>query len=369
MRIKEHVNSNLAIPPGEYLAAIIAEFGMTKKELAGRMNRPAPKLSAIFTGAKAITPETALQLEKVVGVPAHIWTGLEVEYRLTLVRNREVQELQRLHEQSQLVSKYCYPDLARAGFVSRKTKASDKVLELQHFFGVTDLRNIPELNRYQAAFRQGSGKRSPEATAAWLRIGELQAQKTQVTAFNKQKLHKTLTDIRGLTRLNPEKFISKLRQSLSNSGIVLVLCPHLPRTYLQGAIFWLGQSKAVLMLSMRGRWADIFWFSLFHELGHLLLHSKKMIILEDENNIEKSQPEIEADNFAANYWIPVSEYKKFLKAGLFYAEAINAFADKLNIHPGIVVGRLQHDGYLEAAWQNKLRSKFPADFADGFQTT
>ena len=83
MMIRENILSDMAIPPGEYLEEVISEMGMTKNELAQRMSRPAPKLSAIFTGDKAITPNTALQLEKVVGVPAHIWTGLEAEYRLT----------------------------------------------------------------------------------------------------------------------------------------------------------------------------------------------------------------------------------------------------------------------------------------------
>ena len=70
----EHKNqdfhSDMAVPPGEYLEEVIAELGMTKDELSKRLNRPAPKLSAIFKGEKAITPDTALQLQKVVGVPA-----------------------------------------------------------------------------------------------------------------------------------------------------------------------------------------------------------------------------------------------------------------------------------------------------------
>ena len=104
MMIKEHTHSDSAVPPGEYLEEVIAELGMTKNELAQRMSRPAPKLSAIFTGDKAITPDTALQLEKVIGVPAHIWTGLEAEYRLTLARNQEVLEVQKLRDESNLVT-------------------------------------------------------------------------------------------------------------------------------------------------------------------------------------------------------------------------------------------------------------------------
>ncbi len=84
MATKQGLHSDLAIPPGEYLEEVLDELGMTKEELARRMGRPPSKLSAIYKGAKAITPETAMQLEKVVGVPAHIWLGLESEYRFAL---------------------------------------------------------------------------------------------------------------------------------------------------------------------------------------------------------------------------------------------------------------------------------------------
>lgn len=122
MMIKHEVHSDLPIPPGEYLAEVIAELGMTKDELARRMNRPAAKLSAIFAGDKAITPDTALQLEKVVGVPAHIWAGLEADYRLKLARLNEEREQQQLREESELITKFCYKELAELGLVAKKNE-------------------------------------------------------------------------------------------------------------------------------------------------------------------------------------------------------------------------------------------------------
>jgi len=88
MGIDTALHSNLAIPPGEYLEEVLDELGISKAELARRMNRPPGKLSAIFRGKKAITPQTAIQLEQVLGVGAHIWLGLETEYRLTLAREQ-----------------------------------------------------------------------------------------------------------------------------------------------------------------------------------------------------------------------------------------------------------------------------------------
>lgn len=359
MMIKENIYSDLAIPPGEYLQEVIGELGMTKDELARRMNRPAPKLSAIFTGSKSITPDTAIQLEKVVGVPAHIWTGLEAEYRLTLARNQEMRELQKLRDEAHLVRKFCHSELVKLGFVARKTKPGEKVRELQRFFGVTSLKNISALKRYQVAFRQGRGKRSPEATAAWLRIGELQGQKTESAPFSKETLKNALPDIRNMTHQLPEEFETQLRQVLLDAGVVLIFSPHLPKTYLHGATFWLGQNKAVLMLTIRGSWADIFWFSLFHEIGHLLLHGKQMVFLESENEEkEYIKAEQEADKFAASILIPPDDYKTFVGSGLFYPKNIEEFAGSLGIDPGIVVGRLQHDGYIKNEWHNKLRTRY-----------
>ena len=120
MATNQEIYSDLAIPPGEYLEEVIEDLGMTKDELARRMNRPAPKLSAIFKGDKAITPDTALQLEKVVGVPAHVWTGLEAEYRLALARSHQGQEQRHLKKESHLVKRFPYSYLAKTRRVSQK---------------------------------------------------------------------------------------------------------------------------------------------------------------------------------------------------------------------------------------------------------
>lgn len=362
METKTTFHSNLAIPPGEYLEEVIGELGMTKVELARRMNRPATKLSLIFKGKKALTPNTALQLEKVLGVPAHIWTGLESEYRLTLERNQQNLEEKELKSQTPLISKFCYKDLAEMRFVKKTTKPKEKVLELQHFFGVTSLNLVLDSQRYLAAFRCGISRkysRSPEAIATFLRIGEKSAQHSACAPFNKKQLVKTLNNIRSFTLKQPEAFREPMREMLANTGVSLVLCPHLPQTKAHGATFWISSTKAVLMITSRGSWADIFWFSLFHELGHILLHERQSIILENDyispgmKNREK-----EADQFAENLLIPPHEYKQFTSLKNFHPDDIRIFAQQTGIHPGIVVGRLQNDGYIKREWHNDLRSRF-----------
>jgi len=359
MATNQEIYSDIAIPPGEYLEEVIEDLGMTKDELSKRMNRPAPKLSAIFKGDKAITPDTALKLEKVVGVPAHIWTGLEGEYRLALARSHHEKEQKHLKKESLLVKRFPYADLVKLGVVAKKTRPRDKAIELQRFFGVASLNTVLSLRRYEAAFRAGRPERSPEAVAAWLRIGELQAQRMRCASFQKRRLKDSLESVRTMTLQSPEDFQKNLHQLLADSGVALVICPHLPGTYAHGATFWLNRNKAVVMMTLRYKWADVFWFSLFHELGHILLHNRQAVILEGKDaDSTRKKLEKEADQFAADTLILPGAYKTFLKASRFYSEDIERFARKVGISPGIVVGRLQKEGLIRPSWHNSLRKRF-----------
>lgn len=350
------MHSNLAIPPGEYLEEVLGELGMSKDDLARRMGRPATKLSPIFRGDKAITPETALQLEKVVGVPAHIWTGLESEYRLSLARRAESECDLQLRTEAKLAAKFCYRALVKAGEVEKRTKPMEKARALRDYFGVMSLGSVLALQRYQAAFRCGrSGARSPEAVAAWLRLGERRAQGRYCAPFDEARLRNALAGLRALTLQHPENFLEDLKGSLAECGVALVVCPHFPKTCAQGATFWLGRDKAVLMITIRGKWADVFWFSLFHEIGHILLHGRQAVILEDDAGDTR---ESEADAFAANALIPDDAYRGFLDRGRFYPKDVAAFAKSVGIHAGIVVGRLQHEHRIKLQWGNDLRERY-----------
>jgi HTH-type transcriptional regulator/antitoxin HigA len=355
------IHSDLPIPPGEYLEEVLADLGMTKDELARRMDRPATKLSPIFRGRKAITPDTALQLEKVVGVPAHIWTGLEAEYRLALARQQEQNEQEQLKEETPLIKRFCYADLSRMGTVPKLTKGTDKVLALQKFFGVTSLNNVKTVRRYAAAFRSGNAqqKRSPEAVASWLRLGELKGREIDCAPFDKSLLESALPDIRNMTMQLPDNFLPRLTALLAHAGVALVLCPHLPKTYAHGATFPLGREKTVLMLSLRMKWADIFWFSLFHELGHILLHDRNAIFVDyDNRDTHLQKQEKEADKFAANILIPLQQWSAFIGRRLFEANAIRVFAHDVGVDAGIIVGRLQHENILQPSWKNNLRTRY-----------
>ena len=361
MMTDQNIHSDLAIPPGEYLEEVLSELGMTKAELAKRMNRPAPKLSAIFKGHKTITPDTALRLEKAVGVPAHIWTGLESEYRLALARIQETRAQERLKTESRLVTRYRYAELVKMAVVKKCSRPIDKVLALQDFFGVASLETIPTLRRYQPAFRTGKKNKMgnhPEAIASWLRMGERAATEAYCAPFNRTALKENIQQIRTMTRQAPEQFQDALRRILAKSGVALIICPHMPSTGIHGATFWMGPDKAVIMMTIRYKWADIFWFSLFHELGHIQLHGRNAVVLEGaDGDPQLKKQEMQADQYAADTLIPPADYKRFIKRESFYPDDIQLFADQVGIDPGIVVGRLQNDNFLNPSWHNGLRTR------------
>lgn len=362
MMTEQNIYSDLAIPPGEYLEEVLDELGMTKNDLAKRMDRPAPKLSAIFKGRKAITPETALRLEKVVGVPAHIWTGLESEYRLALARIQEKEEHEQLKAEAKFVTLYRYAELVKMGILEKFTRPMDKVLALQKFFGVTSLQTIPKLKRYKPAFRTGrkiTKGNNPEAIASWLRVGERAAAQVNCAPFGKAALENTVGKIRAMTRQLPEDFQNTLQDMLAASGIALIICPHMPSTGIHGATFWMGPEKAVIMMTIRYKWADIFWFSLFHEIGHVLLHGHNVMVLEGENGDQHlAKRETQADIYAADTLIPSKKYRELIQQARFFPIDIERISDSLGIHQGIIVGRLQNDGLLEPSWHNDLRQRF-----------
>lgn len=357
MATEKRVYSDLAIPPGEYLAEVIRSKNMTQAELARRTGRPVQAINEIVKGEKALTPETALQLERALGVPAHIWTGLESRYRLIKAKEEERKLIQR---ELPYLQKTPYKQLAEIGCVARSRKREFKVRELHRFYGVSSLANLRETWVSAPAFRRSpKWDASSYALAAWLRCAELRAFEISAEPFDRTELKKAMGDFRSWTTRSPEEFLPDLRRRLADCGVALALLPHFPKTYANGATFWLSAEKAVLALSIRGRWADIFWFSLFHEVGHLVLHKRTMFVDDGDVPPGRRGLEKEANKFAAESLIPEGKLRAFIEIGSFEESSVRDFATELGIAPGIVVGRLQHEGAVKQDSElNRLRERY-----------
>ena len=182
----------------------------------------------------------------------------------------------------------------------------------------------------------------------------------EVKPYSEHKLKGFLEEFRAWTQEPPEVSIPKLRASLADCGVAFVLLPHLPKTRAHGATFWVSPDKVVVQMSIRGKWADIFWFSLFHELGHVLLHGKRKVFVEDgiREDPEVQKLEEEANAFASERLIPSDAYQEFLETGDLSRERIERFAKDVGVAAGIVVGRLQHQGILTHHQFNDLRDRY-----------
>ncbi len=357
--IEQSYISELAIPPGEYLEEILEDLEISQAELSRRMGRPAQAINEIIKGEKAITPETALQLEQVIGVPAHVWSGLEAEYRLILAKQIENEKAKK---EQHLVSLYPYLEMRKLDLVENTRDIIKKVSELKRFFGVSSLLNVKNVKEYSPAFRQTANDNiSNEAIAAWLRTGHLKAVKQNVNDFDKKILQSIIPQIKALTKEpEPNKFLNSLQSLLSLSGVALVVVPHYPKTFVTGATFWYTKNKPVIMMSLRGSWGDIFWFSLMHEIAHILLHDKRITFLEcSKGDMEYQKQEDEADKFAKETLIPNHHYQAFINQLDFSHTAIKDFANLIGIHAGIITGRLQHDKHLpHTSHHHRVRYKW-----------
>jgi HTH-type transcriptional regulator/antitoxin HigA len=146
-----------------------------------------------------------------------------------------------------------------------------------------------------------------------------------------------------------------MRQLCWDAGVVFFLIPAIPRAHTSGVARWLNPHKALIQLSLYGKTNDRFWFTFFHEAAHILLHGKKEIFLDEFDGGEKleSQQEIEADQWAKEFLIP-SKYDVELTT-LKSKQAVAEFAERLGIHPAIVVGRLQREEVIPMDWMNGFK--------------
>ncbi len=343
-------------PPGGTLQDILDERGMAQNELAERTGLTPKAINEIIKSKMAITPETALKLERALGIAAEFWLAREQHYQEWVARQRAQAELADAVAWLKAVP---VRELVTRSLVREHKSKADQVGELLQFFGVASPKAWQEVYAApQAAFRRSRAfDCDVGATAAWLRIGELQAQTIKAAPFNAERFRRTLKESVRLTREPFDQVADQLRESCASSGVAVVYVPELKRCRASGVTRWLSARKALIQLSDRYMSADHLWFTFFHEAGHILLHRKKDVFL--EGNGSETEQEREADRFARDILIPSGEYAKLQRqgAGGVTASAVEQFADRVGVAAGIVVGRLQHDRLLAFNQLNHLKSR------------
>lgn len=352
-------------PPGESVLEIAEERGWSQIELAKRLGYTQKHISQLINGKASITIDTAQRLELVLGSTLDFWLSLESNYQKHKAR---LEAELRYASWTTWLDDLPVRDLMKAGVIERlryTEKNKPKiVMQMLNFFGVASPEEwSTNYGGMEAAFRRSREDQcNVAAIAAWLRLGEQKAEKSCPPKYNKKSFILALKKIRSLTLDPPETFIIKMEKLLYDSGVTLVLVPSIPRAHVSGVARWLSPSKPLIQLSLYGKTNDRFWFTFFHEAAHIILHAdgkeeKKSVFLDDSSaKNTNSLEEEEADKWASNILIPESEESRL--SGLLSKTAVIEFAEQIKIHPGIVVGRLQHDRIIEMSWMNDLKISY-----------
>lgn len=339
----------IATPPGATIKEQLNDIGMTQKEFAARMNMTEKHISRLINGEVHLTPEMAVRLELVLGIPAQFWNKLEAVYREKVIK---VEMENTMDADSRLVNNLPYNDMVKLGWVAPAKTQAEKIINLRSYFGVVSLHLLEDRKITKIACRRlAVTEKSDFLLMAWAQRARLAAKEIVVSAINIKGLINSLVTIKNMTRKKPEEFTAELKQILADNGIALVFLPHLKGSFLQGATFADG-NKIVVGMTARGKDADKFWFSLFHELAHIVLgHIGKIngTTIDDENA---------ADEWAKNSLITPTDLHDFLKNNNISRENIIDFADNEGIAPSIVVGRLQYEKIIKYNMYNELKEKY-----------
>jgi HTH-type transcriptional regulator / antitoxin HigA len=341
-----------AVPPGHTLIEVMESLDMSQKELAVRLGITVQSLNRIFKGEQPISYETANRLELTTGIPARMWNNLEAQYREQLAKD---EEQQRFAKDLDWLKSIPTRELIKRDALAEQKDGVRLLRETLKFYGVSSIEawreiwDIPAV----AARRSACFQSCPGPASAWIRLGELQAHAIQSAPYDQRKFKASIHEIRRLTREKPETFIPEMRRLCSEAGVALALVPEMKKVPWSGATKWLSAAKAMILLNLRGKTEDRFWFAFFHEAGHVLNDGKKDMYINDDS--EQDPRERKANEFAAEILIP-RDLDGRIK--LFTAKAdVERFAAEQGISPGIVVGRYQ---YLTKKWNyfNELKRKF-----------
>ncbi len=331
------------IAPGETILELLEVHGMTQLDLANKTGINKKTINEIIKGKAPITTTTALKLEYVFDIPASFWNNLESEYRESIERKKDYESLA---DDEVYLENIPYAEMARRNWVEPTRDAKEKVMNLRKFFSVASLSFDTELKNRLAFRKSNNDNFSFESLLCWIRYGEIQSSKDVYPKYNEEKLSNSVKKIRDLVSKPFLSVLDEIKSILTDCGISLVYEPHLPNTYVNGVAYKMTSDKAIIMISDRGKKDDILWFTLFHEIGHLLKHSKKEIFV-DQDKDEKNDIELEADEYSRNVLINDKIFNDFVKSKSYlYERGIKAFAKENNISTGIVVGRLQKEKYI-----------------------
>lgn len=352
----------IAFHPGSYIEDVVEEMNITQAEFAERLGTSSKTISKLINGEERISNDIANKLAKLTGVSIKTWMNLQVSYDI------KVMEI----EDSKMEDEACVSNLIdfsyfkKNGFIADKRYAAkEKIAELRKLLNISNLSMLYEFNN-AVSYRntQEFKEKSIVNSNIMLELAINIARNKTENKYSKNKLENALPDIRKMTLQNPDQFYPKLQETLLECGIVLVGLPKLKNANLNGATKKFKNGSVLLLITDRNKRSDIFWFSLIHELGHIYHND----FYSDYEDIDLyNEKEDQADTFAQEFFIPNNLYTDFVNAGNYTETSVLEFAEKLQLHPSILVGRLQNDRCVEFNELNNLKINYNIEISGNFE--
>ena len=342
--------------PGDTILETLEHIKMSQVELAERMGKTASKINDIISGKEPITVATALQLENVLGIDAQFWLNREIIYREKLSR---IEQEEALQEFTSWIHTQPVKELKQLGYIKSSKIGSNMASEFLKFYGVVNPTQWESVyvNHYASTnFRKSESHQSVLGSmAAWLRLGEIEMQRLSLPQYNKDGFKKVLEEIRNLIVDYPEDFPRQLQNLCLNAGVGLIYTICLPKAPISGATRWIGNNP-LIQLTDRYKTNDHFWFTFYHEVGHIMLHGKKDVFIENFEGYQLDiKKEEEADNFASKWLLP-EEFISDLPEEITIKD-VKKVAIKYKTHAAIVIGRLYHLKKVAYSFGSELRMK------------
>ena len=350
----------MAFHPGYYVAEIIEDMGVTQAEFAVRMGTTSKTLSQLVNGQANISNDLAQKLSTMLGTSIEFWLNLQTAFDEKVI---EINKAKATDEQAEIVTVIDYSYFVKLANLPTARTVREKIDNLCSYFRIADLRILRQ-NDFLVNFRTGIATvedKNVINSRAWLQTALNVAAGIETEPFHADKLKAYIPEIRAMTLQNPEVFLPRLREIFSDCGVAFVLLPYLKNSGINGAVKWINQDRVVLAMNDRRLNADTFWFSLFHEIKHVLQQKTKTVFVSSSKQEMKAMDEKleeEADIFAQNTLIPIRDYRQFAPSKYTSDAEIIAFAKKIGIHPGVVAGRLQYDHIIAPNRCSALKQQY-----------
>lgn len=361
MSSKTNIERELLTKPGDTILETIEYLKMSQAELAERLGKTPAKVNDLISGKAPITINTAMQLEKVLGIDMQFWLNREMHYREKLAR---IEQEEFLEQCMDWLKEQPIKELQKFGYLKTPKASTEMVEECLQFYGVAS--PVQWQNIYIDSYAQTSFRKSGAYTtllssmAAWLRIGELKLRQEQLPEFNKEAFKAALMSIKPLVETQPEDFPTILKSLCEKAGVAVIYSNSLPKAPISGATRWVGGTP-LIQITDRYKTNDHFWFTFYHEAGHILLHGKKDVFIEDFDGVENDEDkEAEANDFARDWLLPDTFLEEI--TGVITEGTVRRIARSYATHPAIVIGRLQNLNKVPHHFGANLKVRINLDY-------